>query len=157
MADYAEILADLKKDFGGKILLSPLDIAPYFAKSVAAQWALRERGNFPVKYSKMGRLIVIKIYDLAKYLAEDQDVDEVKTITPALMPKTKPAAKKGAATNSRRIPNFAKTLMLFNQQVEQQEMKSEFMRNLFDEMERIELMKDADKLPVKSNRNDIRF
>ena len=152
MSDYAEILMDLKKEFNGKILLSPTDIAPYFAKSAAAQWALRERGNFPVKYSKMGRLIVIKIYDLAKYLAEDQSVDEVNTPPPAPTQPKKQAvvAKKGEATNTRRIPNFAKTLLMFNQQVEQQEMKSLFMRSLFAELERIELMRVIDKIPKKT-------
>lgn len=150
MADYAEVLLDLKKEFNGKILLSPADIAPYISKSAEAQWALRERGNFPIKYSKMGRSIVIKIYDLARYFADDQEMDAVNTPTP---PKPKPkavaAAKKGLTMNQRRIPNFAKTLMLFGQQVEQQEMQLDFMRQLFAELERIELMRDIKILPKR--------
>lgn len=149
MADYAEVLADLKTEFGGKILLSPADIAPYISKSPEAQWALRERGNFPIKYSKMGRSIVIKIYDLARYFAEDQDVDMVNAPMPTPKPKPKATAAKGLTTNQRRIPNFAKTLMLFNQQVEQQEMKSDFMRLLYIELERIELMKGVKDLPKR--------
>ena len=147
MADYAEVLADLKKEFNGKILLSPADIAPYISKSAEAQWALRERGNFPIKYSKMGRSIVIKIYDLARYFADDQEMDAV---TPTPTPKAKAvSAKKGLTTNQRRIPNFAKTLMLFNQTVEQQEMKSEFMRHLFGELEKIYLISSVKDKGIK--------
>lgn len=146
MADYAEVLADLKKEFNGKILLSPADIAPYFAQSAAAQWAMRERGNFPVKYSKVGRLVVIKIYDLARYIADDQSEQDTPTPTPAPQ-KTAKRQVSGVPNNTRRIPNFAKSLMMFGQQVEQEEMKAAFMRSLFSELEQIELLRDKDKLP----------
>ena len=68
MPTYIEVLADLKAEFGKKIFLTPSDIAPVIGRTPDAQAALRGRGLFPIPYSKLGGLVVIRIYDLAQYI-----------------------------------------------------------------------------------------
>lgn len=148
MATYAEVLTDLKTEFGKKIFLSPEDIAPLIDRTPAAQAAMRTRDNFPITYTKLGGAIVIKIYDLAKYIAED--TEEVKPEPSAGQGRTKTAA--GSFVNRPKLsrPSLAKTLLAFGKQIEQQELQTKFMRHLFDELGRIELKRKLkDKLPKR--------
>jgi hypothetical protein len=64
------ILADLRRIFGDKVLLSPEDIAEIIGISVGQQANLRSDERFPIPYDKedTGR-IKISIYALAEYLA----------------------------------------------------------------------------------------
>lgn len=73
---YERILEDLKSHFGEKKLLSPKDIAPYISRSTHAQQALRKRNRFPIPTHKFGGKVVIKIYDLARYLSNDIPIEE---------------------------------------------------------------------------------
>lgn len=148
MATYAEVLADLKTEFGKKIFLSPEDIAPLIDRTPAAQAAMRTRENFPIAYTKLGGAIVIKIYDLAKYIAED--TEEVKPEPSVGRGKTNTAA--GSFVNRPKLsrPSLAKTLLAFGKQIEQQELQNRFMRQLFAELEGIEFKrKFKDKLPKR--------
>jgi hypothetical protein len=64
------ILADLRRIFGNKVLLSPEDIAEIIGISVGQQANMRSDDRFPIPYDKedTGR-IKISIYALAEYLA----------------------------------------------------------------------------------------
>ena len=64
------ILADLRRIFGNKILLSPEDIAEIISTSVGQQANQRSEGKFPIPWNKddFGR-VKISIYDLAEYIA----------------------------------------------------------------------------------------
>jgi hypothetical protein len=63
------ILNDLKKQFGEKILLTPLDIAKITGVSIGQQSNQRSNQSFPIPWSKDFGRIKISIYDLAHYLA----------------------------------------------------------------------------------------
>ena len=63
------ILADLRNQFGPKVLLDPDDLAPVINISVGQQANLRSEGRFPIPYEKIGNRIKVSIYDLAKHLA----------------------------------------------------------------------------------------
>lgn len=65
----AVILADLRNQFGPKVLLDPEDLAPVIGISVGQQANLRSEGRFPIPYEKLGNRIKVSIYDLAQYLA----------------------------------------------------------------------------------------
>ena len=66
---FKDILADLKAQFGVRVLLSPEDIAEIINISVGQQANMRSDGKFPIPYEKVGGRIRISIYDLAEYLA----------------------------------------------------------------------------------------
>ncbi len=74
--NYDEVLKDLKSEFGKKLLLTPKDIAPYISRTTYAQQALRKRNRFPILTHKFGGKVVIKIYDLARYLSNDIPIEE---------------------------------------------------------------------------------
>jgi hypothetical protein len=112
MPRYIEVLADLRLAFGKKIFLTPSDIAPVIGRSTKAQSALRARGGFPIPYSRFGRLIVIKIYDLAQYIA----IEQVVALNPTSQNFTSNNSRESKSstslpTNTRRIPFFAKKMM----------------------------------------------
>jgi hypothetical protein len=76
---FETILADLKRIFGNKILLTPEDIAEIIGISVGQQANLRSEDRFPIPYEKedTGR-VKISIYHLANYLA-NHGKQQVKT------------------------------------------------------------------------------
>lgn len=64
------ILADLRRIFGNKVLLSPEDIEEIIDTSVGQQANLRSEGRFPIPWDKDGfGRVKISIYDLAQYIA----------------------------------------------------------------------------------------
>ena len=62
-------LADLRRQFGKKTLLTPEDLADVIAQSPGAQAVARHRGRFDIPLTKRGRKIYVSIYDLADWLA----------------------------------------------------------------------------------------
>lgn len=135
MADYKEVLSDLKMEFGKKIFLTPPDIAPLIGRSPSAQAMLRSRGSFPIAYEKMGGEVVIKIYDLARYIAGD-DVDEISAVSAKSLRKVvqEPSA-------NRRGVSLGKTLFMFSANIKQLELQAVFMRQLFSALEGLKLKK----------------
>lgn len=138
---YEEVLADLKKDFGKKIDLSPADVAPYIDKSPDAQMALRKRKTFPIPYEKEGGRIVIKIYDLARYCSKEPSPPPSQTTSPAVE-KNRKIALPPLAKNHRR-PSLGKTLFDFAANIKKQELQVRFMNELFIELERIYFAKQT--------------
>ena len=136
---YEEVLADLKKDFGKKIDLSPADVAPYIDKSPDAQMALRKRKTFPIPYEKEGGRIVIKIYDLARYCSKEPSSPSPLTASPAVEKRRK-IALPPLAKNHRR-PSLGKTLFDFSAQIRIHELQGRFMNELFIELEQIQMAK----------------
>lgn len=63
------ILADLRRIFGNKVLLTPEDIAEIIGMSVGQQANKRSEGKFPIPYEDETGRIKISIYSLAEYLA----------------------------------------------------------------------------------------
>jgi hypothetical protein len=63
------ILADLRRIFGDKVLLTPEDIAEIIGMSVGQQANKRSDGEFPIPYDGSTGRIKISIYALAEYLA----------------------------------------------------------------------------------------
>lgn len=151
MADYKEVLADLKIEFGKKIFLTPHDIAPLIGRSPAAQAMLRSRGSFPIVHGKMGGEVVIKIYDLARYIAED-NAEEGAAVSPKPLHKVvqKPTA-------NRRGVSLGKTLFMFSANIQQVELQVVFMRQLFIELEILHLKKDVKKKPSRYESGGGRF
>jgi hypothetical protein len=83
---YEEILVDLKKSFGPKVILTPEDIAPLIASSPAVQANMRASGRFPIPVRKIGKKIGITIYHLAEYLANGTVATQVHKPTPFVLP-----------------------------------------------------------------------
>jgi len=139
---YADALADLKADFGKQKLLTPSDIAPYISKTASAQAALRSRKKFPIATKDVGGRIFVSIYDLAHYIGDDDEAEEVK---PAKLPsKAKPPQPTKStgidkSKPTRRPPSLGKTLKLMRAQREAMELQLEFQRDLYIELEAIEL------------------
>ena len=63
-----QILADLKRQFRGRVLLTPAEIANIINSSTAVQANMRKKGTFPLPVIKSGRKIGVSIYHLADYL-----------------------------------------------------------------------------------------
>ncbi len=63
------ILSDLRGRYGDKVLLSPDDLVSVLGVSVGQQANLRSSGRFPVATTKIGHLVRVSIYDLAKFLS----------------------------------------------------------------------------------------
>ncbi|GBU14674.1 hypothetical protein AwPolaro_00520 [Polaromonas sp.] len=138
---YADALADLKADFGKQKLLTPSDIAPYISKSSSAQAALRSREKFPIATKDVGGRIFVSIYDLAHFIGDD-DGEEVAPIKqPHKLKQHKPAKHNTTDKNkpTRRPPSLGKTLKLMRARREQLELQLEFQRDLYIELEAIEL------------------
>jgi hypothetical protein len=72
------ILADLRRIFGNKVLLTPEDIAEIIGISVGQQANLRSEDRFPIPYDDETGRIKISIYALAEYLA-NHGSKQVKT------------------------------------------------------------------------------
>lgn len=66
---FEAILTDLKGRYGAKVLLSPDDLVEVIGISVGQQANLRSKGMFPIPTKKVGALVKVSIYDLAKYLS----------------------------------------------------------------------------------------
>lgn len=139
---YADALADLKADFGKKKLLTSADIAPYIGRTASAIASLRSRKGFPPA-KKEGGKVVVSIYALAHYIGDDESADD----TP-IQPKRKtkqqklPKANANATDKSkptRRPPSLGKMLKVMRARREQMELQLEFQRDLYIELEAIEL------------------
>jgi hypothetical protein len=78
VAVLAHILDDLKGRYGERVLLSPQDLVEVLGVSVGQQANLRSQGKFPIPTKKIGNLIKVSIYDLAKYLSGLCDVEVKK-------------------------------------------------------------------------------
>lgn len=138
---YADALADLKADFGKQKLLTPSDIAPYISKSSSAQAALRSREKFPIATKDVGGRIFVSIYDLAHFIGDD-DVEDVAPVKQPQKARQHKPAKDNASDKSkptRRPPSLGKTLKLMRARREQMELQLEFQRDLYIELEAIEL------------------
>jgi hypothetical protein len=83
---YEEILTDLKKSFGPRVLLTPEDIAPLIVSSPAVQANMRASGTFPLPVRKIGRRVGVTIYHLAEYLANGAVVSEANKPSSSLLP-----------------------------------------------------------------------
>ncbi len=66
---FDTILADLRSQFGPKVLLDPADLATVIGISVGQQANLRSEGKFPMPVEKIGNRVKVSIYELAKYLS----------------------------------------------------------------------------------------
>ncbi|MCK6413684.1 MAG: hypothetical protein L6Q55_14865 [Azonexus sp.] len=66
---FDTILADLRSQFGPKVLLDPADLATVIGISVGQQANLRSEGKFPIPVEKIGNRVKVSIYELAKYLS----------------------------------------------------------------------------------------
>lgn len=83
------ILQDLKSRYGDRVLLTPEDLVGVLGVSVGQQANLRSRGKFPVSTTKVGNLVRVTIYDLAKYLSGEC----VSTVKMAPVEDTKPLSR----------------------------------------------------------------
>lgn len=145
---YEAILAELKAEFGKKVLLSPDDIAPWIAKSRDAQQALRKRGTFPIPTTKMGGRIVIKIYDLAKWLSTTPE-ETVVVYPPTKKPVKQDKPSPFARPYKSRHPGFAKSLMDFSTGLQKQQESLNFSMELYRALETIALQKIVEDEPPK--------
>ena len=144
---YADALADLKADFGMQKLLTPSDIAPYISKSSSAQAALRSREKFPIATKDVGGRIFVSIYDLAHFIGDD-DAEEVAPVKQPQKVRQHKPVKHHAIDKSkptRRPPSLGKTLKLMRARREQVELQLEFQRDLYIELEAIELERTKKK------------
>ena len=92
--DKAEILADLRGQFGKKTLLTAEDIADVIAQSPGAQAVARHRGRFDIPLTKRGRNIFVSIYDLADWLASGGSPATQATGSNSKPTKVSPCASK---------------------------------------------------------------
>lgn len=138
---YADALADLKADFGKQKLLTPSDIAPYISKTAAAQAALRSRKKFPIATKDVGGRIFVSIYDLAHYIGDDEAEEAAPVKQPSKAKPQQPTKSTGIDKSkpTRRPPSLGKTLKLMRAQREAMELQLEFQRDLYIELEAIEL------------------
>lgn len=149
---YADALADLKADFGKKKVLTPEDIAPYIGKSPAAQAALRSRKAFPIPSKELGGRIVISIYDLARFISDDDGEAPPSAAKQAVTmsdTKAKGRSSAGKADTSkpfRRAPSLGRTLVGFRKQLDQQELELKFKQVLFAHLEAIVLDSTAKRV-----------
>lgn len=138
---YADALADLKADFGKQKLLTPSDIAPYISKTASAQAALRSRKKFPIATKDVGGRIFVSVYDLAHYIGDDE-AEEVELAKRPQKAKPQHPTKSTGIDKSkptRRPPSLGKTLKLMRAQREALELQLEFQRDLYIDLEAIEL------------------
>lgn len=98
---FKVILADLKAQFGVKVLLSPEDIAEIINISVGQQANMRSEGKFPIPYEKVGGRVRITIYDLAEYLANccTKKVKQEMKQLPVALSRSEKKATKGHLAN----------------------------------------------------------
>lgn len=65
-------LAEYKERFNGKDLLSPAEIAPIIRRSTGVQANMRKSNTFPLPIINIGRLVYVRIEDLAELAATDK-------------------------------------------------------------------------------------
>ena len=139
---YQEALADLKADFGKKKLLTPADIAPYISKSPSAQASMRTRKQFPIAKKDIGGRIVVSIYALAKFIGEDDDVDNapkpIATTKPA-KPSTKTVKGIDRTKPFRRPPSLGRMITAFRTLVIDTALQLQFQQALLGELETVAL------------------
>ncbi|WP_139285315.1 hypothetical protein [Acidovorax soli] len=91
------ILADLRAQFGPKVLLDPADLVEVIGISVGQQANLRSEGKFPIAVQKIGNRVKVSIYELAKYLAglATQHAKQEIASFPVKISRTEKKSKKG--------------------------------------------------------------
>lgn len=118
---YQDALADLKTELGKKKLLMPAEIAPYICKSPSAQGSMCTRKQFPIAKKDMGARIVVSIYALTRYIAEDDDdtADAPKSVTASKPAKQSVKTAKGIDKSKpyRRPLSLGKTLTALRKRV----------------------------------------
>ena len=140
MLDTSEVLADLKKTFGSKILLSPEDLAPLIATSIAVQANMRSQGRFPLPIRKIGSRIGVSIYHVAEFIAHGEvkvaiAVDlqcENKTATCSTPPK-KPVVRRTSRLSLDNAWMRAMTIQLEFQERLQKAVRVEIMNLMLKE------------------------
>lgn len=141
---YSVILADLKQDFPSRKILTLAEVAGQIGKSPMAIFKLMERGNLTIPFKKIGGKWEITIYALAQWLADQAEgVTEQKV--KAVKVSVEPVKKKPRAG----IP-ISKILFGFQANIQQMQEEVDFYSELFRELERIELLRDKDKLPMRT-------
>lgn len=91
-------LADLKKQFGVKKIISPEELAPIIGKSIATLANMRSKGICPIPAKKIGRSVGFYIGDVASWLVTggisipDPDSQSI-TYSPPKITKPKPPKK----------------------------------------------------------------
>jgi hypothetical protein len=123
MPTYESVLADLKKQFGGRVLLSPADLAPLLMVSVQGQANLRHAGTFPIPVRKVGRKVGVSVYDLASFLTGGAAQPSA-----AIKPVQSAAVQVAATTAKRRKGKHDWMLALRTTLEFQQELYSEVVR-----------------------------
>ena len=139
---YADALADLKADFGKKKLLTPAEIAPYIGRSASAIASLRSRKGFPPA-KKEGGKVVVSIYALAHYIGDDEPKHDAPIKQTRKVKQHKPVKANANATDkskpTRRPPSLGKMLKVMRARRDELELQLEFERDLYIELEAIEL------------------
>jgi predicted DNA-binding transcriptional regulator AlpA len=141
---YDEALADLKEQFGSEKLLDTDEVAAAIGRSREALAMMRLRKQFP-QSKKIGRRVVVSIYDLAKFIA--QPADEVMPVPSQKKPSkvSAPSAAKPAPSSKktpspmRRPPSLASALRAFGKVIDEQQAQLYFQNELFAKLEAIEI------------------
>ena len=81
---FDRVLSDLQRNFPGKILLSPTEIAPIIAASPKVQANMRSQGRFPIPVRKTGAKVGVSIYHLAEFIATGQVEQDAGAEGPAI-------------------------------------------------------------------------
>jgi hypothetical protein len=90
--DFSVVLNHLQSQFSGQLVLYPKDIAKVLGKSEKAVAHLIARSQLPFKVKMLGGHRCVGIYEVAQWLASDQEVAQ-EVASP-------PAKKPGKATKS---------------------------------------------------------
>jgi hypothetical protein len=84
--DFSVVLNHLQSQFSGQLVLYPKDIAKVLGKSEKAIAHLIARSQLPFKVKMLGGHRCVGIYEVAQWLASDQEVAQEVTAPPTIKP-----------------------------------------------------------------------
>ena len=98
---YEIVLQDLQKRFPGTFLLTPEQVAEVIRTDVKTQANMRSKGTFPIPVKKVGAKVYVSIYDLAAFIANDNQLYIVKNTPLPKSTKAPPATKSKLAKKTK--------------------------------------------------------
>jgi len=128
---------------GGVLTLSPEQLEKIIGISAKQQSVLRQEGNFPISYKKIGRLIVYSIDSLIKYLLDGETEFEEKK---QKINKVSHKSNREDLNHIFKLRNFATDV---KEEVKELTLMADLMLKIADTTETYNKLKDGVKPNVK--------
>lgn len=155
---YQQALSDLKEQFGSKKLLTPAEVATVLPRCVKTVRQIINSDKSPLPPKIVGKTVCVSIYDLARFLAPDEEESPKATEATATSGQASGRTRKSSKAELdptkpyRRPPSLGKLIMGFQTRIADLALRMRFESELLAALEELSLSK---KLQIKDTKKPL--